>query len=141
MEQPPSNESRLKADKSSSNKRAHARFRFEKRIQVLELHSGLLSLPVKVMAHDLSAGGMAFLSRGMMHVGTRLAVLLMANGKPLLRVCRVTQCRYDQQLGRHVVGAKWLPTPARLPVQILQTSEGLALSSLTRGGLNLNEVV
>ncbi len=81
-----------------------------------------------VTAHDLSAGGLSFRSRSMLHTGSRLAILLSADGKFLVRVCRVTQCRYDQKLGTHVVGVEWLPTPAILPVRIRETPEGPTLT-------------
>lgn len=99
----------------------------------MELDSGLHKRSTAVLTNDISAGGISFRIKGMHHVGTRFGVLLMReDGVPIMRVCQVTQCRYEQRFSLHVVGARWLPTPAALPIQIHKTAGGYALSLMSQ---------
>lgn len=77
---------------------------------------------------DLSAGGLSFRFRGMMHQGAMGVVLLKkSDGQHLLRCVEVVYCRYAGK-SQHIIGARWVDMPPNLPVAVRSTESGPRLS-------------
>lgn len=98
--------------------RRHERFPFHHPVQVAWLHRGRPTAAVAAIAHDISQGGISFLSRSMVHGRTHGVLLVVRRAaEPILRGIEVMHCQY---LGdcEHLVGAKWIPLPTGLRASV-----------------------
>ncbi len=111
----------------SASQRSHDRHTWGKNLQISWLVNESPTPPVVLRSMNLSRGGLALISRGMVHQGTQGVVLLdKGNGEGILRCIEVVHCRYQGRL-KHILGMKWCPLPPNLPLKVELTDQGLKL--------------
>ena len=117
------------------NQRIHPRREWKSPVQVAWLADHVEDCRINTLrASDISAGGMALISRSMVHPGQQ-GIVLLGKGKcdPIVRGLEVCHCRYDVRLGQHVIGCSWIVIPPQISAFARRTQTGykLAIESVT----------
>jgi hypothetical protein len=106
-------------------KRRYERHPFRCRLSVSWILAGRPERARPIDAQDLGQGGIGFVSRAPIPVGTVGVIMLPRRGRPpLLHVCRVANCHYDGEM-QHRIGAEWIGgDPHALGVRIARGPSG-----------------
>jgi hypothetical protein len=112
------------------NQRTYTRYDWKHRVQVAWLTDHLDDCHVITLnASDIGAGGMALMSRCMVHPG-QCGIVLLGLGKtePIIRGIEVCHCRYDVRIAQHVIGCSWTPIPPHYAARARNTESGFSLA-------------
>lgn len=91
--------------------RSAERVPWNSRVEVVWLHR-FDEGPLVYQASDISESGVALITPGMVHTGTRGIVLVQSrSGKRALRGFEVAHCRYESEIRAHVTGGRWISMP------------------------------
>ncbi len=108
-------------------------------MQIIWLQDGVLGIWTTCVTKDISAGGLAFFSRAMVHCGSQRVMLLgLGAKKPVIRGFECLHCRYDSGIGQHIIGASWVAIPDNIQIKATLGDKGWKLEAMIQGSTRRN---
>ncbi|MCK4874062.1 MAG: PilZ domain-containing protein [Phycisphaerales bacterium] len=117
-------------DPLHDTRRTHHRKRLRRQVTVSWLTDKHATPPTTVATTDISQGGIGFLSRKLIHLGTiGIMLLTSADNKAIMRAIKVVRCDYEDNM-MHRIGAQWDTAPPCIPLTVKMTADGPTLVPL-----------